>query len=33
MFVLEFIKSIIEINSHYQSMNYTNNDFLVMIDK
>ena len=33
MFVLELIKSIIVIHSHYQTMNYSNNDFLVMIDK
>ena len=33
MFVLELIKSIIAIHSHYQTMNYSNNDFLVMIDK
>lgn len=33
MFILELIKSIIAIHSHYQTMNYSNNDFLVMIDK
>lgn len=33
MFVLELIKSIIAIHTDYQTMNYSNNDFLVMIDK
>jgi hypothetical protein len=33
MFVLELIKLIISIHLHYQTMNYNNNDFLVMKDK
>jgi hypothetical protein len=33
MFVLELIKSIIAIYLHYQTMNYSNNDFLLMINK
>ena len=33
MFDLQFIKSIIEVYHYYQSKNYNNSEFLLMIDK
>ena len=33
MFNLQFIKSIIEVHNHYKSNNFSNDSFLIMIDK
>jgi len=33
MFKLQFMKSIIELYSHYKSNNFSNRDFLIAIDK
>ena len=33
MFDSQFIKSIIEVHHYYQSNNYNNSEFLLMIDK